>query len=789
VAFNKKIFSALLTCGVALTGCETTTPPNALKFKTPMSSLKSNKKVSPAVAHAMELLEQEKFHEASQFINQALQGEPKSVALHLLNAMTYEKLSEVGDATGSELASVGYTSAVNLDPSNYFAVIQLGKLKYREQAFSEAQEHFANALLIKPNDADLWHEFAAASYYAYDIRSALKGVEKAAQLKPNDPLIHRSATMIYAALGDFNTAKAHFEAFKEKAGEDPSVTQVSGRFEDWKNLYNSGRIQLAAATSDKGPSSPTGGGGAGAKGGSSASGGSSAKGGSSTGSGGSGSGGSMGSAGGGGGGSSSAGGASTGGAGAGGASAGGAAAASGGSGAPSDGAAAGGSGSAPSTAESIIGQDIGQDFAAEGDMSTVGQQPQLTMGTDGSAGAPQTEAATAPAAGTTLPPSGGVGAGTPDAGAGRSAEEQQKQQVIVDCYLLRIAESATTTKGHNILENLAVTLTPGSFATFKGKMSGSGVDTLANASSGNNIAYQEPSAFKPNQPPGTGSSSSGALSNFTNDQATVNFNNVGSMSARVFSAGLTWAGLTYSLNIANAVDNRTEVVSRPSILTFLNQPATFFSGTELVNGFTGQYGGTLVTYPVGITVEVTPQALVDDLLTVTIGIEGSLLTTPEVNLATTVRVQKSRIDTYVKIRLGETLMLGGLYERTEVYSKAGFPGLQDIPVVQYFFSQEQTASDRRSIVFMMTPRSTDAVKSAINRAMTRQDYRPNLEELASRTPNWFATNPNLLTAFRYLVKDPVIYYEFRTGDVLPPSWGWEPPIHEKLALLEGFLYY
>lgn len=785
MAFNKKIFSALLACGVALTGCETTTPPNTLKFKTPMSSLKSNKKVSPAVAHAMGLLEEEKFHEASQFINQALQAEPKSVALHLLNAMTYEKLSEIGDATGSELASVGYTSAVNLDPSNYFAVTQLGKLKYREQAFSEAQEHFANALLIKPNDADLWHEFAAASYYAYDIRSALKGVEKAAQLKPDDPLIHRSATMIYAALGDFNTAKAHFEAFKTKAGEDPSVTQVSGRFEDWKNLYNSGRIQLAAATSDKGASSSAGGGDSSSKGSSSASGGSSAKGGSGSSSsagGGGGSMGSAGSAGGGGGGggssSSSAGGASAGGTSTGGTSAG--------------GAAAGGGGSAPSTAESIIGQDIGQDFAAEGDMSTVGQPPQLTMGTDGSAGAPQTGAATATVAattGATLPPSGGVGAGTPEAGEGRSAEEQQKQQVIVDCYLLRIAESASTTKGHNILENLAVTLTPGSFATFKGKMSGLGVDTLANASSGNNIAYQEPSGFKPNQPPGTGSSASGALSNFTNDQATVNFNNVGSMSARVFSAGLTWAGLTYSLNIANAVDNRTEVVSRPSILTFLNQPATFFSGTELVNGFTGQYGGTLVTYPVGITVEVTPQALVDDLLTVTIGIEGSLLTTPEVNLATTVRVQKSRIDTYVKIRLGETLMLGGLYERTEVYSKAGFPGLQDIPVVQYFFSQEQTASDRRSIVFMMTPRSTDAVKSAINRAMTRQDYRPNLEELASRTPNWFATNPNLLTAFRYLVKDPVIYYEFRTGDVLPPSWGWEPPIHEKLALLEGFLYY
>ncbi|MBX9621067.1 MAG: hypothetical protein K2X28_03410 [Alphaproteobacteria bacterium] len=683
MAFNKNIFAAFLAGSVVLTGCETTTPPSSLKFKTPMSSLKANKKISPSVAHVIGLLEQEKYHEASQFINQALQGEPKSVALHLLNAMTYEKLGELGDATGSELASVGYTNAVNLDPSNFFAVTQLGKLKYGQQVYPEAQEHYANALLIKPNDADLWHEFAAASYYAYDIRSALKGIEKAAQLKPGDPLIHRSATMIYAALGDFNAAKTHFEAFKAKAGDDPAVTQVSGRFEDWKNLYNSGRIQLASATTDKGAAS------------------------------------------------------------------------------------------APTSAKSTQGQNISQDFAAEGNSPNVGQIPQLTIGSQAPGAAPST----------------GAGAGTQAAGDGRSAEVQQKQQVIVDCYLLRIAESATTTKGHNILENLAVTLTPGSFATFKGRMSGSGVDSLKKASPANNISYQELSAFKPNQPPGSGSTTSGVLSNWTPDVAMANFNNVGSMSARVFAAGLTWAGLTYSLNIANAVDNRTEVVSRPSLLTFLNQPVTFFSGTELVNGFTGQYEGTLVAYPVGITVEVTPEALVDDLLTLTVGIEGSLLTTPEANLSTGVRVDKSRVNTYVKIRLGETLMLGGLYERTEVYSKAGFPGLQDVPVVQYFFSQEQTASDRRSIVFMLTPRSSDAVKSAINRAMTRQDYRPNLEELASRTPNWFATSPNLLTSFRYLAKDPIIYYEFRTGDVLPPSWGWEPPLKEKLALLEGFLYY
>ena len=247
--------------------------------------------------------------------------------------------------------------------------------------------------------------------------------------------------------------------------------------------------------------------------------------------------------------------------------------------------------------------------------------------------------------------------------------------------------------------------------------------------------------------------------------------------------------MTYSLNIANAADQRTEVVSRPSLMTFLKKPSVFFSGSELINGFTGQYGGTLVKYPVGITLEITPETLEADVLSLTIGVEGSLLTAPNPNLTQTVTVGKTRVDTFVKLRLGETLMLGGIYERSEVSSKNGFPGLMDVPVVQYFFSNESTLSNRTSIVFLITPRSPDAVKTAVYRAMTREAVEPHLSELVSRTPDWFSTHTNLVPIFRYLSKDPIIYYEFRSGDILPPSWGWDLSVPSKLNQLSSFLYY
>ncbi len=683
MVFIKRSVNVILLCGVALTGCETTNPQPKFVLNSPLASLKAKRNISEDVLRAFQLLKEEKYKEASTFINQALQSKPKSVIFHALNGLTYEKLAEAGDSGGNELAAVAYENAINLDPSNVFAITQLGKLKYREQMYDQAQEYFANALLIKPNDPKLWHELAAASYYAYDLKTALFAVERAEKLKSDDPLIHRSATMIYAALGDFKNAKKHLVIFQGKVGKDAAAEHIAARFNDWQSLYNNGRITLATAPIPVAApaSSPSA------------------------------------------------------------ASSGGASAFAGGGG--------GGGG----------GGDAGTEGAPQpGEVSEASDVLAKSL-------APVAEEAPAPG----------------------EAASVRGPQIIIDCYLLRITEQAQTSKGNNILDSLAVTLNPGSITKFKASLWGSGapVKDVQNNSNTDLVQYTADSGYKSNQVPLTGQAASVITPSAT--QFTVG--NAGSISGRIFTAGITWAGLTYSLNIANAVDLRTEVVSRPSLMTFLNKPSIFFSGDELVNGFSGQYGGTLVKYPVGTTLEITPESLEGDVLTLSIGVEGSLLTQPNPNLQQTVDVAKTRIDTYAKVRFGETLVLGGIYERADVLSTQGMPGLQDIPVVQYFFSNESTLSNRRSIVFMLTPRSPDAVKSSINRAMTREAVEPHLAELVARSPDWFNSHPNLESVFKYLATTPYIYYEFRSGDILPPSWGWEISLQEKLQELASFLYF
>ena len=660
MALKKRWIGLLLTSGFVLSGCGTPPPPPpVMKSKAPLSSLSSKKSASPPVTYAFQLIKDGKYKEASQFVNVALQAQPKNPIFHILNGMIYEKMAETGDQSNFELAGVGYKNALNLDPSNIFAVTQLAKLKTRDKQYGDAQELFANALLIRPDDPDLLHELAAASYYAYDIKTAITAIAQAEKLKPKDPLIHRSAAMIHAAVGDFPTANKHFKAFKQAVGDDPGVAQVASRLDDWTSLYKSGRISLTPAAT---PPLPI----------------------------------------------------------------------------PAK---------APGAPEAVapvaaIANPAEANKAAEA----------LAM------------------------PLGGPSQGDPS-----------DPQIIVDCYLMRVQEDTQTSKGVNLMQGLAVSLNPGTFLNYSGTSAISpstpkfigAASTMTTSTVGSTPATGlVPGVAPTNAMVVTVPGSSGGVGGIQN------------FSGKVFASGLTWGALTYSLNIAKASDERTELVSRPSLMTFLKKQSIFFAGEELVTGLSGQFGGTLVKYPIGTTMIVTPQKLDDDVVTLNISVEGSLLlqaVPPNLN-NNTVQVGKTRIDTQVKMRLGDTLMLGGIYERLENNDKSGVPGLRDVPVVQYFFSTETTHSTRRSIIIMITPRSTNVVRAAVDRAMQRGGQ-PCLGELATRNPDWFNTIPNLVPLFQYIAKDPIIYYEFRGGDILPPSWGWEPSTVDKLGELESFLYY
>jgi len=168
------------------------------------------------------------------------------------------------------------------------------------------------------------------------------------------------------------------------------------------------------------------------------------------------------------------------------------------------------------------------------------------------------------------------------------------------------------------------------------------------------------------------------------------------------------SALGYSLNIANATQNRNEVLARPSLLAIDRLPSTFFSGANIsisVGGGTPGANSMLVDKQVGVSFSVTPTFIDDDHVLLTVKTARSFVTAPAVG-TTGVALSQSRLATSANLMVspGQTVILSGLAERERVRGKAGVPVLRDIPGVQYFFANDQNSDYFRTVMVMLTMR-------------------------------------------------------------------------------------
>jgi general secretion pathway protein D len=350
------------------------------------------------------------------------------------------------------------------------------------------------------------------------------------------------------------------------------------------------------------------------------------------------------------------------------------------------------------------------------------------------------------------------------------------EMVVFDAVVLRVSEMGETTKGHNILDKFSVTLAPGTHVFARGGTIPQGGASLINGGSILGTA-----GF-------TGEGAAAATNPFSvSPQANLSV-------TKLFAQGLTFGNVQYSLNIANVHKQRIEVVGRPSLVASVGKPAKFFSGSELTAGLSGDNGGNLVKTPVGITLEVVPTAIKNGKITFDVTIYGSLVNANDVNtLASNTDITKkwtsvgiSKINTSVEIGLGETILLGGLTERIDTKDKDGFPGLQDLPILQYFFSQEKTASERKSVMYLITPRTYDANKRAIQTADLNFQQMPNVAELEIKNKDWYDPDFNMIVTLRHLAP---LYREYRHGDLDPLQWDLPENFDENLKAAASFLYY
>lgn len=328
-----------------------------------------------------------------------------------------------------------------------------------------------------------------------------------------------------------------------------------------------------------------------------------------------------------------------------------------------------------------------------------------------------------------------------------SIDDASPRMVLVDVVLVSAQELVSTAKGVNLLN--ALTLQLGSI-------------------SGNLPAYSRVSS-----------------SNSVNDAAA-------SVSTAITRA-VTIPALSYSMNIANANNSVNEVLARPTLAAIEGMPSEFFSGTNLSAGVVSAsaQGGTTVV-PLekrfGIKLAVTPTFLSNGRVQLKVEAQRTSLNASADNpkVAYQVEIGEITANANVVMSLGDTLVLSGLSEKSSASTRDGVPILQDVPLVQYLFSNKRTNDIQRSVLILITPRAPAYTATTNAGQSPATSYSIN----ALREKFGFSGGtPSNAEAVLSHLKTNALFREFRQGDVSLERWDRMDSTGDRLRQSLEFLYY
>ncbi|WP_175626383.1 MULTISPECIES: secretion protein [Oxalobacteraceae] len=346
----------------------------------------------------------------------------------------------------------------------------------------------------------------------------------------------------------------------------------------------------------------------------------------------------------------------------------------------------------------------------------------------------------------------GTSVEAPANAAGGSGGSSGPRMLLIDVVLLSTQELITTSKGINLLSAL----------------------TLQLGSATNNApAYSRVI---------TSSSTTGGASTVITPPTV----------STAITRAVSIPALTYSLNIANANSSVNEVLARPTLAAIEGLPSEFFSGTNLSAGVvsTSFNGGTTIV-PLdkrfGIKLAITPVFLQQGRVQMKVEAQRTALNASSDNprVAYQIEIGEITANANVVMNMGDTLILSGLSEKSSSNTRDGVPGLQDVPGLQYLFSNKKTNDLMRSALILVTPRSPIQVSESPQEGDSMASRMKALRErfgFANSSANNIDAVMNQLQTNDY-------FREFRQGDVSIERWDRMRTTGDRLREALGFLYY
>jgi general secretion pathway protein D len=105
--------------------------------------------------------------------------------------------------------------------------------------------------------------------------------------------------------------------------------------------------------------------------------------------------------------------------------------------------------------------------------------------------------------------------------------------------------------------------------------------------------------------------------------------------------------------------------------------------------------------------------------------------TTTTGVATSPTIQKKEVESFVAVKDGETIVLGGLIDDSNTASKAGIPFLYDLPWVGPLFGNTTYKRTKNELVILITPR---VVKSKQDSRVISDEFKRKLTGIYKPVP-------------------------------------------------------
>jgi len=184
--------------------------------------------------------------------------------------------------------------------------------------------------------------------------------------------------------------------------------------------------------------------------------------------------------------------------------------------------------------------------------------------------------------------------------------------------------------------------------------------------------------------------------------AGVNQSNPGQFAFELFKAGSGFAHLLSLEITALEAEGRGKILANPRIVTSNQQSARIEQGQERVFTTNVLGVGSVVTKKAVLSLTVVPQITPDDRVILQVDVTKDSFVSLDSDT-----IDTKQINTQVLLDNGETIVIGGIFEQTQLHSVTKVPILGDLPLIGYFFRKKEELDNRSELLIFLTPRILD----------------------------------------------------------------------------------